>query len=358
MKKISALLLALLMTATVFTGCASKVAPPAPAPAPAPAPSTPAPAPSTPKGPAKIIKISNGINEKHPAYLGSMELKKIVEEKTSGAYEVQVYANAQLGDDVKATQDVAMGNLEMVVTSASPLVGMAPQLMVFDLPFIVPSEKAADAIYDGAVGKKLGDALIPNGLRLLTYYENGFRQLTNSAKEIKSPADLKGLKIRTMENPIHLAAFRAMGANPTPMPFSEVFTAMQQKTIDGQENPISTIYLNKFYEVQPFCTLTGHVYGPHIMLMSEKVYSAMSDADKKIFQDAANESAKLNRAENRKMCTDYIVDLEKAGMKVTTLTPEQSKAFQGACAPVYTEFEAKIGKDLIAEFKAVCDANK
>jgi tripartite ATP-independent transporter DctP family solute receptor len=134
---------------------------------------------------------------------------------------------------------------------------------VFDLPFTVPNEKAADAIFDGPIGAKLATALEAKGIKLLAYYENGFRQLTNSAHPVKSPADLKGLKIRTMQNPIHLEAFRAMGANPTPMPFSEVFTALQQKTIDGQENPIPTIWLSKFYEVQKYVSMTGHSTSAH-----------------------------------------------------------------------------------------------
>ena len=174
----------------------------------------------------KVLKISNGVNEQHPSYLAGKKFGEILAAKLPGKYEVQVYANAQLGDDVRATEGVRMGTLEMVTTSASPLTGLVPEFNVFDLPFIITSEKAADAIYDGPIGAKLAAALEPKGIKLLAYYENGFRQLTNSVREVKAPADMKGLKIRTMQNPIHLEAFRAMGANPTPMPFSEVFTAL------------------------------------------------------------------------------------------------------------------------------------
>lgn len=169
---------------------------------------------------------------------------------------------------------------------------------------------------------------------------------------------MKGLKIRTMENPIHLAAFKALGANPTPMPFSEVFTAMQQHTIDGQENPIPTIYLQKFYEVQQYCTLTGHVYGPHIMLISADLWNSLPDEDKKIFEGAAYESALFNRKTNRELGRSQVEELRKAGMTVTELTPEQLKAFQDAVQPVYKEFEGQIGKELIAEFKAAVEAAK
>lgn len=355
MKKLLALLLVVMLTAALLTGCLSTNQATTPA---QPEEKKEEPKAEAPKEPAKIIKISNGVNEQHPAYIGCKEFERIVEEKTGGRYDVQVYANAQLGDDVKATQDVRMGNLEMVVTSASPITGLAPAFMVFDLPFIVPSEKAADAIFDGPVGQKIASSLDGKGLHLLAYYENGFRQLTNSKHAVKTPADVKGLKIRTMENPIHLAAWKALGANPTPMPFSEVFTAMQQHTIDGQENPIPTIYLQKFYEVQKHVSLTGHVYGPHIMLISDKLWNELSAEDKKIFEEAAYESALLNRKTNRDMSRDYVAELKKAGMEVTELTPDQLKAFQDAVQPVHAQFEEQIGKDLITEFKAAVDAAK
>jgi TRAP-type transport system periplasmic protein len=301
---------------------------------------------------SKVLKITTGLTEEHPVYLANKRFGEILAAKLPGKYTVQAYANAQLGDDVRATEAVRMGTLEMVMTSSSPLTGLVPEFNVFDLPFIIPSEKAADAIFDGPVGAKLAAALEPKGLKLLAYYENGFRQLTNSAREVKSPADMKNLKIRTMQNPIHLEAFRAMGANPTPMPFSEVFTAMQQKTIDGQENPIPTIWLNKFYEVQKYITLTGHVYGPQIMLINKKLWDSFPTADQKIIAEAAKETAIYQRGLNRKLNTEFVDKLKKAGNTVTVLTPAQHKAFVDACASVYATWEPKIGKALVDEFKA------
>jgi tripartite ATP-independent transporter DctP family solute receptor len=195
-------------------------------------------------------------------------------------------------------------------------------------------------------------------MKLLAYYENGFRQLTNSVREVKSPADLKGLKIRTMENPIHLALWRALGANPTPMPFSEVFTAMQQKTIDGQENPVPTIFLSKFYEVQKYLTMTGHVYGPHILLINKKLWDSFPAEDQKVIQQAAQESAVFQRATNRKMNSDLVSQLKDKGMTVTYLTSDQLKAFQDATKSVYEQWVPKIGKDLVDEFQATVAAVK
>ncbi len=307
---------------------------------------------------SKVLKITTGLTEEHPVYLANKRFGEILAAKLPGKYTVQTYANAQLGDDVRATESVRMGTLEMVMTSSSPLTGLVPEFNVFDLPFIVPSEKAADAIFDGPVGAKLATALEAKGLKLLAYYENGFRQLTNSAREVKSPADMKGLKIRTMQNPIHLEAFRAMGANPTPMPFSEVFTAMQQKTIDGQENPIPTIWLSKFYEVQKYISLTGHVYGPQIMLINKKLWDSFPAADQKIIAEAAKETAVYQRGLNRKLNKEFVDNLKKAGNTVTVITPEQHKAFVDACASVYTTWEPKIGKALLDEFRATVSKAK
>ena len=309
--------------------------------------------------PAVVIKISNGVNELHPTYLATKKFADLVMAKLPGKYDIQVYANAQLGDDVRATESVRMGGgVEMVATSASPLAGLLPQLMVLDLPFLFPTEKAADAVLDGPIGAKMAANLEAKGLKILAYYENGFRQLTNSARDVHAPSDLKGLKIRTMENPIHLATWKALGANPTPMPFSEVFTAMQQKTIDGQENPIPTIYLSKFNEVQKFVTLTGHVYGPHILLINKKMFDSFPAEDQKIMLAAAQESAIFQRATNRKMNSDYVDSLRNAGMTVTILTPAEQGAFQNAVAPVYAQFEEKIGKDFIGEVLAAIKAVK
>jgi len=305
-----------------------------------------------------VIKISDGLSNQHPTHLGCIEFKRIVEQKLGDKYEVQVYSDAQLGDDVRATEAVRMGTLEMVATSASPLTGLVQEFNVFDLPFIITTTKAADAIFDGPVGAKLAKLLESKGFILLAYYENGFRDVTNSVHAIKSPADLKGLKIRTMQNPIHLAAWRALGANPTPMPFSEVFTAMQQNVIDGQENPIPTIYLSRYYEVQKYVTLTNHVYGPHILLINKKLFESFPPNDQKIMREAALASAKYQRSLNRKLATDDIAELKKSGMIVTELSPKELAEFKKATLPVYTEWEPKIGKALVEEFQAAARSAK
>jgi TRAP-type transport system periplasmic protein len=351
MKKSMGILLSVLMTSTMLTGClsAGKTA------------TTPnngqttKPAATTDNKDKKIIKISIGLNDKSHEYKALEVFEKEVEEKTNGRYDIQIYANAQLGDDVKATTDVKMGTLEMTGPSSSALTGMLKDLMVYDLPFLFPNANVAYKVMDGAIGQKILANLESQGIKGLAYYENGFRQLTNSVREVKTPDDVKGLKIRTMENPIHLAAWKALGANPTPMPFSEVFTAMQQHTIDGQENPVLTIYDSKFNEVQKYMTMSGHVYTPHLLLINKKLFDSMSADDQKIFQDAANKGKDFVRNLSKELTTTSVTKLKEAGMTVTELDAQQMKAFQDKVKPIYDQFADKIGKDLLSQVLSEVD---
>jgi tripartite ATP-independent transporter DctP family solute receptor len=297
--------------------------------------------------PRKVIKISIGLNEDSHEYQGIKKFKEEVEKNSKGRYTVQLYANAQLGDDVKATEALRAGTLEMTVPSTSPLTGICRELGVFDLPFIFPSSEVAYAVLDGPVGRKILDNLAAKGVVGLAYWDNGFRHLTNSVREIRTPADVKGLKLRTMQNEMHLAAWKAMGANPTPMPFSEIFLAMQTKKIDGQENPVPTIYQQKFAEVQKYCTLTGHIYTPFVVLISKKVWDGMTPEDQKIFRDAAVAARDYERKVSADMNKTHVDMLRRQGMTVTELTAGQLKAFQEAVAPVAAMFADQIGRETV-----------
>ena len=351
-KKWFVLAMVMVMATTLLTGCLSSDKKPAAKPE----------AAKTETAGKKVIRISIGLNEVHPEFLGLKKFKEEVDKKLPGKYDIQLYANAQLGDDVKTTEAARMGNLEMTGPSSSPLTGIVKELGVFDLPFLFPNTTVAYKVMDGPAGQKLLDLMEAKGLKGLAYWENGFRHLTNSAKEVKMPDDVKGLKIRVMQNPIHLATWKALGANPTPMPFSELFTAMQQKTVDGQENPIPTIYLSKYNEVQKYVTLTGHVYTPHILIISKKVWDGMPKEDQKVFQDAAYVARDYVRTISKEMNDSQTAKLKEAGMTVTALTPEQQKAFQDAVKSVYAEYTDKIGKEtvdsIVAEVKKVSAQQK
>jgi tripartite ATP-independent transporter DctP family solute receptor len=304
------------------------------------------------KAEKKVIKISIGLNDASPEYKGLAKWKELVDKESKGRLEIQIFPSAQLGDDIKTMTALRAGTLEMSGPSSSPISTIDKKWMVFDLPFLFANEKIVDAVLDGPFGQKMLDSLSANGLVGIMYMENGYRQLTNSKHAVKAPDDIKGLKIRTMENPVHLAAWRKLGANPTPMPFSEVFNAMQQKTIDGQENPNTTNFLQKFHEVQKYTTISNHVYTPFVIMYSKKLWDALPKEDQELLKKTGKEASKWQREYNRKVDAEALEGLGKAGMTITKLTPEQTKAFQDTTKDIVSQFENEIGKDIVAEVKA------
>lgn len=347
-KKVISIVTLIVMVAGLLTGCLSTSQTPPPAPS-APASAQPSNSANTE---ARVIKVSNGVAESHPAVIALREkFKKIVEEKTNGRYIVEVYFSNQLGDDTKATEALRAGTLESCVTSTAPLVGFAPQLGIFDIPFLFPDGEVADYILDGKIGQQLSDLMPQYGLINLAWAENGFRNLTNSVRDVKSPEDLKGLKIRTMDNKFHLEAWRLMGANPTPMSWSEVFTALQQKAIDGQENPVPNCYSARIQEVNKHWTITNHIYSPFMFLFSKKIWDTIPAEDQAIIREAAIETAKYERELNRQATIDGIKKVQEEGVTVTELTPEQLKAFQDKTAPVWDSVAKQVGDDFIAQLK-------
>ena len=217
---------------------------------------------------------------------------------------------------------------------------------MFDLPFLFPSNEAADYVLDGEVGQQLLDRLSDVGIKGLVYWENGYRHLTNSVRAVRTPEDVRGMKVRTMENPMHLDAWRAMGANPTPMAFGELFSAMQQGVVDGQENPWGTIYLQNFPEVQGFATDTGHVYSPFVLMIGQEFWDDLPRELQEVVMDAAIRSRDMNRELNRRYNREYLEDLRNI-MTVVELSPEARTQFQTAVRPVYASYADAIGQDLI-----------
>ena len=294
------------------------------------------------------ITAGIGLNDKSAQYQSLEFFKELVEKNSEGKIEVELYHSSQLGDDREMMEALQMGVQEMTCPSTAPIAPFVNGFKVFDLPFLFPTNESADYVLDSEVGQKLLDQLADIGIIGLAYWENGYRQLTNSAKAVKSPADVDGLKVRTMENPIHLAAWKALGANPTPMAFGELFSAMQQKVVDGQENPWGTIYLQNFFEVQDYTTDTGHVYSPFVLMISKKFWDDLPEDLQGIVKDAALQARNHNRKLNRQMNAEYLEKL-KEKMDVTILTPEQRAAFQEAVQPVYDQFSEEIGPELIQD---------
>ncbi|MDQ0247549.1 tripartite ATP-independent transporter DctP family solute receptor [Bacillus fengqiuensis] len=297
----------------------------------------------------RTIKAGIGNSESHPQGQGMNKFKELVEEKSGGKMKVQNFYDASLGDDLNMTKALQAGTQEITNPSTSPLVGMIPEYGILDFPFIFNNEAEADAVLDGPVGQKLMDKLEDHGLVGLAYSENGFRQLTNSKHAVKTADDFNGLKIRTMQNEIHIDAFEKLGANPSPMAFSEVFTALESKTVDGQENPLSTIKSQKYNEVQKHLSLTQHVYTPFIMLVSKKFWDGLSEEEQTILREAAVEAGKYQREVSRKENEQAIKDLEKAGMKINKVSDAEREKMKEIIQPVTDKYAEKIGKDLVDE---------
>jgi tripartite ATP-independent transporter DctP family solute receptor len=275
-----------------------------------------------------------------------------VEKRTNGRYKIQTFYNASLGSEREYIEAVQLGTQELAFTSTGPVPNFVPETKILDVPFLFRDKAHARAVLDGPIGQDLLKTFEPKGFKALAWAENGFRHMTNSKRSVQAPEDLKGLKMRTMENPVHVTAYKGFGIIPTPMAFAEVFTALQQGTVDGQENPLSVIISAKFDQVQKHLSLTGHVYSPCIFLMNKAAFDKLSAADKQAFLDAAKEGTKANRARVDEDDAKGVADLRAKGMTVVD-NLDKSK-FVAALAPVNAEFEKQFGKanlDRIRNYK-------
>lgn len=297
----------------------------------------------------RTIRAGIGNGEAHPQGQGMVKFKELVEEKSQGKMKVQNFYDATLGDDLKMTEALQAGTQEVTIPSTSPLVGMIKEFGIYDFPFVFANEEEAYAVLDGAVGQKLLEKLPEHGLVGLGYWENGFRNLTNSKHPVKKASDFKGLKIRTMQNEVHLDAFSKLGANPSPMAFSEVFTALETGTVDGQENPLATIKTQKYNEVQDYLSLTRHVYTPFVFLVSKKFWDDLSEEEQKVMSEAAKEAGEYQRKLNQEENEKALKILEEAGMKINEVTPEETAKIKEIIQPVTDEYAKKFGADLVKE---------
>jgi tripartite ATP-independent transporter DctP family solute receptor len=291
-----------------------------------------------------VLKAGSSTAETHPYNLGLQRFKEIVEKGTGGRIEIQIFHSSALGAERELAEGMQIGSVDIVISSTGPLGGFVPQMNVVDLPFLFRDKAHAYRVLDGPIGASLLAQLERRNIIGLAFWENGFRHITNARREIRTPADLKGLKLRTMENRVHMAAFRQLEAAPTPMAFSEVFTALQNRTLDGQENPIPVIYTSRFYEVQRFLSLTGHVYSPAPLMVGRHVWDRLTDEQKALFRRAAVEVREYQRDLITKQENEQVDRLRARGMTVTNV---DKSLFQQATLPVYAQFEKEFGKDLI-----------
>jgi tripartite ATP-independent transporter DctP family solute receptor len=303
----------------------------------------------------RTIKFANQNAKGHPIVLGMEKFAELVEKNSAGRLKVQVFPGGALGSDQANVSALQGGTLEMASMNSGIFASVVKDFEIYDFPFLFGNPKEADAVVDGPFGKSLHAKLADKGMVGLAYYELGFRNLTNSKRPITKVEDIAGLKLRVIPNPINVDWVTALGANPTPLPFPELYAALEQKAVDGQENPVATIRGAKLYEVQKHLALTNHQYNPQSVVISKKFWDTLSDADRKVLQDAASESSKYQREQSRTAQASILEELKKNGMQVTELPAAEVAKLRDKMKPVIAKHSASVGDATVKAVMAELD---
>jgi tripartite ATP-independent transporter DctP family solute receptor len=295
----------------------------------------------------RTIKWTNGVNEDHSVAIGVRKMQEVLNARTGGKLKINAFWGGSAGGDLVAAQATRAGTQEIVCTSGSALAGFVKELGAFDLPFLFANEQEAYAVLDGPAGQYFNKKLEAAGLINLAYWENGFRNLTNSRHPIGKIEDFDGVKVRVMQNSIFLDTFKTLGANPTPMAFGEVFTSLETKTIDGQENPFSTIETAKFYEVQKYLSVTRHAYSPFFVLYSKKLWDQLSPQEQAALREAALAGQTVQRDASRAQDEKSLAQLKARGMVISEFTPAEKARLVAKLKPVYDKHVPVIGAEAV-----------
>ena len=280
-----------------------------------------------------VLKLGTSTQPSHIYNLAAEKFGEIVAEKSGGDIEVQVFPAAQLGSERDMVEGLQIGTLEMTLTSTGPMGNFVPQVKLFNLPFLFKDRESCYKVLDGEIGTQISDLFVKVGIRSLGWFENGFRNITNSKVPVEKPADMNGLKIRVMEDDVFILTMKALGASPLPMAFGELYTALEQKTVDAQENPMAVIYSSRFFEVQKYLAMTGHFYSPAVLLISEITWQSLSPEQQKIITEAAAQARDYERELSLKADQELEAACAKEGMVITR--PDKAP-FAEAVAAVYT----------------------
>lgn len=340
-KRVLAISMATLLCVGAFAGCggSSKPAASAPAASGSAASASASAEAEAPSGEAEFAMIcGTSVPDSHPYMLGMVRIGELVKEKTSGAVTLDCFGNSQLGSERDLIEGLQLGSVQMTCISTAPLAGFTDSFLVFDLPFLFENTDIARTVMDSEVGMEILHSVEDQGLVGLAWFENGFRNVTNNVRPITVPDDLKGIKIRTMENQMHMAAFSIMGADPTPMAMGDVFTALQQGTIDAEENPVPIVATNKFQEVQKYISLTGHLFSPTPVFIAKDYYETMPAEYQTAVLEAAQEAAIYEREQIDEQNVSGLEELKAGGMEANE--PEKAP-FQEATAPIYDQYVAE-----------------
>jgi tripartite ATP-independent transporter DctP family solute receptor len=300
---------------------------------------------------ARELKLALQTNPGTAQFDGVEKFAALVKEKSGGKLTVKLFGGGQLGGDLQVVSSLQGGTIEMSLMNASLLNGLVKEYSVLDFPFLFNNEQEAYAIVDGPVGKKLMALLPAKGVVGLAYPELGFRHIHNSKRPVTKAEDLQGLKIRVIQTPVYIDTLNALGANATPLPFPEVYNALEQKTVDGATNPLVTIPVMKFNEVQKYLTITRHQYNPQIIIISKKVWDKLSPAEQKILQDAATEATAFERKVSREKNAQALETLKQT-MQITELPPAEIEKMRVKVKPVVDKYSKVVGEDLVKEINA------
>ena len=295
------------------------------------------------------LKLAHAGSQEHQYHIGAEQFKKLVEERSKKEIIVNIFPQGQLGNERDAVEGVRMGSIEMTtVAAAGALPSFVPEMSVLSVPYVIHTRKQAYSLLDGSFGKELGRYIDKKGMLSLGFWEVGFRHFTNNVRPIKTPADMKGLKIRVQESKSWMELIKMLGGIPTPIAFGELYSALQQKVVDGQENPIATIYSMKFYEVQKYMSLDGHTYEAAAVLANPKWFKSLSPAHQKIITTAAIDAARFQRDKLASLDKERLAVIRKAGVKIEE--KPDLKAFAEATKDLYKVLD-QVPSDLVKKFR-------
>lgn len=297
------------------------------------------------------IRFGHGSAETNERHLAVMKFKELVEEKSNGEINVEVFPSEQLGSEAEMIESVTFNDLQMVAASAFSQYDQ--RISVFELPYLFDSYEQAWNVLDGEVGDEVAELFLEDNLRILSYFENGFRHVTSN-QPVKTQDDLAGLKIRTPEFPLSLSTFKAFGSNPTPMAFGELYMGLQQGTVDAQENPVANIYASKFQEVQDYLNLTAHQYMPLPVAISDEFWQSLSVENQQLIETSSQEAAQFHRELVQSNEENMLEELEAEGMEII---PTDTESFKQAASKVQEEFKVKFGGRLVDQILRTLETN-
>lgn len=303
----------------------------------------------------KVMKIGMVTNKDRSLSKGVVKFGELLEKETNGSIKVEVFTDGVLGGDRQVIEALQMGTVQATAVSTGVVAAFAPRFDAFDLPFLFKDKKTAYQVFDGPIGKEVLEDLPKAKLIGLSYWENGFRQLTNNKHAVKTADDIKGLKIRTLESKVHVEAWSLMGANPTPMSFSQLYSALEQNVIDGQENPYGNVVSSKLYEVQKYLTNTNHVYNANVFLVSKAFWDGLTDSERAAIKKVAEEAKNYQRELNEKEDQESIAILKEHKMVIDDLAPGEREKLLEKMQPLYQTVGTSVGGDLV---KRLLDAAK